>query len=215
MTDSLVDLELDKFNNDSVRFIKVYQEYSNKNVKILGENKDPIIQYNLNKELGFDANTNYTQVEIFTEIPKTVLVELYDLIESFVQICETHGINNRFDEEEKSFLSAAKCIDNIIKHMTKDNPLKITDFIKPSFYAEYSENTCLRISKDGSIHIPTEDIKYRLGSEWVELRQEIISGMKNKSHFSNYDKYFKGKDVCETVISMHKIIKKYIKKYIK
>jgi hypothetical protein len=211
MEDSLMNLELDKFNNDSVEFIKIYQEYSNKNVKVLGENKDPIIQHYLNKEFGFDSNINYTQVEIFGEIPKTVLTKLYDLIKSFVQICETHGISSGFDEEETSFLSAAKCIDNIIKHIRKDNSLKITDFIKPSFYTEYSENARFRISKDGFISIPIQDIDYRLGSEWVEFRQEIIDGMKNKSHFPDYDKCFKGKDVCDTVISMHTIIKKYIK----
>ena len=211
MEDSLMILELDKFNNDSLNFIKIYQEYSNKNVKVLGENKDPIIQHYLNKELGFDSNTNYTQVEIFGEIPKNVLTKLYDLIEIFVQICETHGISSGFNEEEKSFLSAAKCVDNIIKHIIKDSSLKITDFIKPSFYTEYSENAHFRISKDGFLSIPIEDIAYRLGSEWVEFRQEIIHGMKKKTHFSNYDKCFKGKDVCDTVISMHAIIEKYIK----
>lgn len=210
MDDCLIDLELDKFKMDSSEFIETYRGYSNKNVRVLGENKDPIIQSCLNKEFGFDKNTNYTRVEIFGEIPHTVLTKLYDLIESFVQICETHGIISKFREEEKEFLSAAKCIDNIIKHLKKDSSIKITDFIKPSFYAECSKNARFRISKDGFISVPVEDIEYRLGSEWVEFKQEIVQGMQNKSHFPNYDKYFKGNNVSDTVNTMRAIIKKYI-----
>lgn len=210
MEDRLIDLEIDKFKSESLEFIKTIKEYSEKNVKVLGENKDPIIQSYLKKELGFNSNTNYMEVKVFCELPHTVLTKLYNLVEGFVQICETHENDSEFGIEEKEFLSAAKCVDNIIKHLKKDTTIKITDFIKPSFYIEYLPNARFTISKEG-LYVPIEDIEYRLGSEWVEFRQEIVRGMKNKSHFHNYDKYFKGNNVCDTVIRMHEIIQKYIR----
>ena len=210
MEDSIKKLEIEKFQKGVREFVKIYRNYSERNVKCLGNNEDLEIQKQLNDKFGFESDTNYFQIELFTEIPKDILMGLYDILESFVQICETHDKKREFESEDKDFISAAKCIDNIIKHKKKD--FNITDIIKPDFFPGYGKNARIKVNQDGTISIPLDDIEFRLGAKWVEIKQEIKNGMNNKKHFPNYEKYFMGRDVCDTVIIMSQVIQAHIRK---
>gem|GEM_PF-4578939 len=200
-------MEREKFKKNVKEFAKIYKVYSDKNVNVCGVYEDKTIQEQWNLELGYDKNTDYLEVEIFTEIPNEILMSLYSIVQSFVQICETHALKNDFVKNDKEFLNGAKCIDNIIKHKNKN--FEITDIIKPDFKCEYYGEDLEVFLKDGKYRISSDDMQFRMGANWVEIKNDIKNEMKIKKWFEFYDKYFEGNDVYDSVIEMCRIVGDY------
>lgn len=118
MNNSISKMELKKLRMSIKLFIQEYKDYSKRNVKVLGVVDDLETKQQLSR-LGFDKGTDYLAVDIFTEIPENILMSVYDILQSFVQICETHLKNKEFMIEDEEFISGVKCVDNIIKHKSK------------------------------------------------------------------------------------------------
>ena len=204
---NIAKMEIEMFNKKVHKFIQVSKEYSEKNVKIRGNVDNQNIKNQLNKIWGFQNDRGYLEVELFTEIPKEILMSLCELIQNFVQICETHDLSKPFSNRELEFISGVKFVNNVIKHKKKD--FSITDLIVPDFKVEIRNDI---LDKCGVTIIPLEQVEFRLGANWAAVKREIADKMRKKDHLINYKEYLQNYDVFNTVIVAKIIIDCHIAK---
>jgi hypothetical protein len=91
------------------------------------------------------------------------------------------------------------------KHSNKE--YKISDIIYPELYLNCSDDK-VKV-KDGLLYIPEDDVEYVLGAKWLELPQEVTDKLKHKNQIDDYNKYFCGEEVKDTVIELWNIVIKY------
>ena len=196
-------MEIEKFQCTVKDFVGECKNFSEKNVSVLGDVKDQDVINMLDETLGELRGTGYLEVELNMAVPKEILMSLYDIIQQFVQICDTHEIVKKLTNEEKNFYYGIKCINNIIKHQKKN--FTITDLITPDFKIEPKKLTVL---DNNIVSFPIEDDTFRLGANWNKIRKEIVKKITYKDQINNYKHYIQGRDVIDTTIRMYSIIKK-------
>lgn len=211
INNSMSKMEIKKFYSNVEIFQKEYLDYTKRNVNVLGQVEDEDIIKLANTKFGYEENTGYFAVDMYTEIPEAILISVSDIIQKFVQICETHGISDMLEPEEKKFLSGAKCIDNIIKHKKKKQ-VSITDFLIPKFDMIVNRSN-VGLSKNNELIIPIDSISFEMRADWVSMSEGFVADMKKTTkevHYPNYQDYFANNDVIDTVIMMINIMNKYI-----
>jgi hypothetical protein len=197
----IAEMEIEKFNENINSFIEASKAYSQRNVKIKGIAEDKNIKDHLNKMFGDRNDSDYLEVEVSMAIPKEILMSLYDIIQNFVQICETHGFIKKLSSRESKFLSGVKFVNNVIKHRRKD--FDITDLIVPD---NKVETQYFNQNQHGVMTIPLEDVEFRLAAKWTAVKSEISNKMRHKDQFINYKRYLQDYDVIDTIIDAKKII---------
>ena len=174
MSDTL-DVYYSNFLNHLKEFYKRYDSFSKDNAKTI----------------------NQLRFTVFTQKPVDLFSSLIDSIHNAVLLYDNHlEHNGKLSQEDKSFMSAIKCVENILKH-TK-NPPKITDLITST---PQLLSTVLLVTR-----VPQWVTGAKLISTWNDISalQGVYEGQR-----TNYNKHLKGKELLVTLQALEKIIKHY------
>lgn len=205
MNNNIAQMEIKKFKKDIENFIEVSKTFSNENLKVLGEVKDENVKRKLNEKMGFDKEADFIEVEVTMAVPEEILMDLYDIIQMFVQIVETHKCSCKLVRDEKDFINGIKFVNNIIKHEKKG--FSITDLIGPDIKVETDK---VIVRENFSLSVPVKEDTFRLGANWSVIENGNWKVQKmNKNQYFCYKSYVQNKDVIETIISMYSIVEKY------
>lgn len=174
-----------KFEIEKIKYLHSLSETKGQYVKFKNENVTQTSTMNFN---------------VYTAEPLEFYISVSDVIHSACVILETGVDKKSISGKNRSFISAIRYIDNLIKHGEKE--IKIEELISstPKIMGKGS-------NKNG---ILTFKPQIELESFWKEIPPWIEVKEQNRNQKANYEMYIQGKKVIDTIESLDKVVKKYI-----
>lgn len=140
---------------------------------------------------------NHFRFSIYTQIPIDVFSHLIDVIHNAILLYDNYIVDSaNLTREDKGFMSAIKCVENILKH-TK-NPPEITDLITST--PQMSSNILLVTNP------PQWTTNAKLISTWndISFLTDVLPSQRN-----NYNQYLKGQELLSSLEKLEEKIRYY------
>lgn len=173
-----LDAEKIKYSRALEDFETQYEKFKNENVK----------------------KTSPVSFEVTTVEPVEVYIALSQYIHSAAVLIETGIDITQISGKNRSFISAIRYIDNLLKHGKEEIGIEELLSSTPKMSGE--------VKKIGYGKAVTADMV--VVSLWKDIPSHITIARENIGQKNNYDLCIKGQEVIETVNILDAIIRKYI-----
>lgn len=173
-----LDAEKIKYSRALEDFKTQYEKFKNENVR----------------------KTSPVNFEVTTVEPVEVYIALRQYIHSAAVLIETGIDVTRISGENRSFISAIRYVDNLLKHGKEEIGIEELLSSTPKMSGKVK-----RI-----LHGKAVTADMFVVSFWKDIPSRITIAPENMKQKNNYDLKIKGKEVIETVNTLDAIIKRYI-----